>query len=461
MYERIKSHPTVRELYAQKLIAQGTVSPEDASKMLADAATRLAEAHQGVKSGTWTGAPDEHVAHGDAALATYETQIDRARLIAWNEELVRVPAGFTVHPKLVRQLERRKATFESDGEFDWGLGESLAFASLLAEGTPIRLTGQDTQRGTFSHRHLTFHDAKTNATHSPIQHLSDAHASFELYNSPLSEYACLGFEYGYAVELPNALVLWEAQFGDFNNGAQIIIDQFIAAGQAKWGETSRLVLLLPHGYEGAGPEHSSARIERFLQLSAEGNVQVANCTTPSQYFHLLRLQARQARALPLVIFTPKSLLRLKAAAGRIADLTDGTFLSVIEDPRMASKRDAVERVLLCSGKIYYDLIAHDDYAKLAKTAIVRVELLSPLPIQEILAVLESYPNLASIDWVQEEPKNMGARAHVRRRLIDKLPNAISEIGYVGRPYRASPSEGYGGAHALEQERIIKEALDES
>jgi len=460
MYERIKSHPTVRELYAQKLIARGILTLDDANALLADAGGRIAAAHQAVKSGTWAGAPDEHVAHGDTALATFETQIDRARLLAWNDALIRAPQGFTIHPKLARQLERRKATFESDGEFDWGLGEALAFASLLSEGTPIRLTGQDTQRGTFSHRHLVFHDAKTNATYAPIQHLGDARASFELYNSPLSEYACLGFEYGYAVELPNALVLWEAQFGDFDNGAQIIIDQFIAAGQAKWGETSRLVLLLPHGYEGAGPEHSSARIERFLQLSAEGNVQVANCSTPSQYFHLLRLQARQARALPLVIFTPKSLLRLKAAAGRVDDLTDGRFQTVIDDVRFADARGSVERVLLCSGKIYYDLIGHDDYARMTKTAIVRVELLSPLPIEEIVAVLEAYPKLRSITWVQEEPKNMGARAHVRRRLVDKLPNGIDDVGYVGRPYRASPSEGYGGAHALEQERIVREALSE-
>ncbi|MBD5633078.1 MAG: multifunctional oxoglutarate decarboxylase/oxoglutarate dehydrogenase thiamine pyrophosphate-binding subunit/dihydrolipoyllysine-residue succinyltransferase subunit, partial [Candidatus Eremiobacteraeota bacterium] len=460
MYETIKTHATVRELYAQKLIAQGVVTADEANAVLAAATARISAAHQGVKSGTWSGAPEGHLAHGDAALATYETQIDRARLVAWNDELIAVPPSFTIHPKLARQLERRKATFESEGEFDWGLGESLAFASLLAEGTPIRLTGQDTQRGTFSHRHLVFHDAKTNATHAPIQHLAESRASFELYNSPLSEYACLGFEYGYAVELPNALVLWEAQFGDFNNGAQIIIDQFIAAGQAKWGETSRLVLLLPHGYEGAGPEHSSARIERFLQLSAEGNVQVANCTTPSQYFHLLRLQARQSRALPLVVFTPKSLLRLKAAAGHIEELTGGTFQPVIDDARFVAERDTVRRVILCSGKIYYDLIAHEAYAKLTNTAIVRVELLSPLPVKEILGVLESYPKLARIDWVQEEPKNMGARAHVRRRLVDKLPNGITDVGYVGRPYRASPSEGYGGAHALEQERIVLEALSD-
>ena len=461
MYERIKSHPTVRELYAQKLIAQGIVSSDDVNAMLADATGRMTAAHGRIKSGNWGGQVGPLPAKGEGKLAQLETKIDRKRLLAWNDELVRVPDGFTVHPKLARQLERRTATFASEGEFDWGLGEGLAFASLLAEGTPIRLTGQDTARGTFSHRHLVFHDARTNATYAPIQHLSDAAGSMEVYNSPLSEYACLGFEYGYAVEAPDALVLWEAQFGDFNNGAQIIIDQFISAGHAKWGETSRLVLLLPHGYEGAGPEHSSARVERFLQLSAEGNVQVANCTTPSQYFHLLRLHARQARALPLVIFTPKSLLRLRAAWGHIGELAQGRFEPVLDDPRYARNRDAVERVLLCSGKIYYDLIGHERYTAMTKTAIVRVELLSPLPTKQILDTLEAYPNLQSIVWVQEEPKNMGARAHVRRRIVERLPHGITDISYVGRPYRASPSEGYGGAHAAEQERIVREALAES
>jgi 2-oxoglutarate decarboxylase len=460
MYERIKSHPTVRELYAQKLIAQGIATAEGANALVAAATARLTAAHKNVKSGTWQGQIGPHVTSGYTGLATLETKLAREKLLGWNDELVVVPEGFTIHPKLVRQLERRKATFANEGEVDFGLAEALALASLVTEGTPIRLTGQDTQRGTFSHRHLVYHDAKTDQTYAPIQHLTGARASIELYNSPLSEYACLGFEYGYAVETPNALVLWEAQFGDFNNGAQIIIDQFIAAGQAKWGETSRLVLLLPHGYEGAGPEHSSARIERFLQLSAEGNVQVANCSTAAQYFHLLRLQARQPRALPLVILTPKSLLRMKAASGGVGELSDGAFQPVIDDVRFAERRELVERVVLCSGKIYYDLTSHADYANLKKTAIVRVELLSPLPTTQIVDTLASYPNLAKVLWVQEEPKNMGARAHVRRRLVERLPNRIADVDYVGRPYRASPSEGYGGAHAVEQERIVREALAE-
>jgi len=461
MYERIKAHPTVRELYAQKLIASGTITAEDASALQADATARITQAHESVKSAAWTGRVGPLPAKSEGQLAELETKIDRAALLAWNDEFVRVPAGFTIHPKLLRQLERRKAAFANDGEFDWGLGEELAFASLLAEGTPIRLTGQDTQRGTFSHRHLVFHDATTSATYTPLQHLAQGRASMELYNSPLSEYACLGFEYGYAVETPQALVLWEAQFGDFNNGAQIIIDQFVAAGTAKWGETSRLVLLLPHGYEGAGPEHSSARIERFLQLSAEGNVQVANCSNAAQYFHLLRHQARQRRALPLVIFTPKSLLRMKAASGNIDELTNGTFQPVIDDPRMETgDREGIERVLLCSGKVYYDLIEDEAYQKLSKTAIVRVELLSPLPLQAIVATLEMYPNRKRVVWVQEEPKNMGARAHVRRRLMDRLPSGVVDVEYVGRPYRASPSEGYGGSHAVEQSRIVRAALTE-
>ena len=459
MYEAIKTHPTVRELYAQKLIAQGTITADDANAMLADATARITDAHKNVKSPDWkpTAEPD----HLQSAIEkATDAPVDKTKLLDWSGELLNVPSHFTIHPKLIRQLERRKATFETDGEVDWGLGEALAFSSLLAAGIPIRLTGQDVERGTFSHRHLVYHDAKNNAKYAPIQHLSSSQASFEIYNSPLSEYACLGFEYGYSVETPNALILWEAQFGDFNNGAQIIIDQFIAAGAAKWGEKSRLVLLLPHGYEGAGPEHSSARIERFLQLSAEGNVQIVNCSNAAQYYHLLRRQAIQERALPLVVFTPKSLLRMKSASGSMEELATGTFHPVLDDPRELD-RDTIERVLLCSGKIYYDLTTHADYAKMTKTAIVRVELLSPLPIGEIVAALEGYPNLKRVTWVQEEPMNMGARAHVRRRLVKRLPYGIADVDYVGRSYRASPSEGYGGAHAVEQERIVRTALDES
>lgn len=460
----IKLHPTVRELYAAQLVAHGVLTNEQSKEMQDAATARMTEAHKKVKSGKFKTKLIAAAAKTGTNEGAIDTKVDKERLLRWSDEVVHVPDGFTPNKKLTAQFAKRTAALRESGEVDWGLAEALAFASLLSEGTPIRLSGQDTERGTFSHRHAVLHDARTNAKHVPLQHLKDAKASFEIYNSPLSEYACLGFEYGYGFEIPNALVLWEAQFGDFNNGAQIIIDQFIAAGAAKWGQQTRLTLLLPHGYEGAGPEHSSARLERFLQLSAEGNIRVANCSTAAQYFHLLRAQAKAAQAYPLVVMTPKSLLRNRAAYGTIDELAGREFREVIDDPRYSgtgADKTGVKRVLLTSGHIYYDLTSSPLYEKATTTAIVRVELLSPLPTAEILRTLSSYPNAHQVVWVQEEPKNMGARAHVRRRLVERLPNGLVDIEYVGRPYRASPSEGYPGAHAVEQERIVREALTES
>ncbi len=467
MYDIIKSHPTVRELFASKLIAEGVASPEELSAMQEAATARIGEAHRAVKGDheptKLIDAARALAAHDDESI---ETGVDRESLVRWTSALTAVPADFTLSKKLQSQFERRAQLIASEGEIDWAMGEGLAFASLLTEGTPIRITGQDTGRGTFSHRHALLHDAATGAKYIPLQHIEGARASFELYNSPLSEYACLGFEYGYSTELTSALVLWEAQFGDFFNGAQIIIDQFIAAGASKWGQLSRLTLLLPHGYEGAGPEHSSARIERFLLLSAEGNIRIANCSNASQYFHLLRAQAKSVQAFPLVVFTPKSLLRKRASYGRLDDLTSGGFREVIDDPVASQRRESIRRILLCSGKIYHDLTASEDktiaqmYGSLAHTAIVRVELLSPFPTDKVLEVIDSYPNADHVVWVQEEPKNMGARAHVRRRLVEELPGRFKDLEYIGRPYRASPSEGYPGAHAVEQERILREALTE-
>ncbi len=468
MTELIKAHPTVRELFASQLVAQGVLTADQAKQMQDAANARMAEAHANVKEGK----SEKLIGTKRIALAeshpAAHTTLDRQTLIRWAELLSTAPEGFTPNAKLMKQFERRTATMKQTGETDWGISEGLAFASLLAEGVPIRLTGQDTERGTFSHRHAVLHDMKNNEKYAPLQHLPDATASFEIYNSPLSEYACLGFEYGYATAVPDGLVLWEAQFGDFNNGAQIIIDQFIAAGAAKWGQRSRLTLLLPHGYEGAGPEHSSARLERFLQLSAEGNIRIANCSTASQYFHLLRAQAKATDSYPLVVMTPKSLLRNAAAGGNLDDLANGAFKEVIDDPRFAAAdKSAVTRIILCSGKIYHDLTASSDatikamYGNLKQTAIVRTELLSPFPIKETLAIIATYANAKNVIWVQEEPKNMGARAHVRRRLVEELPDRIHDIEYIGRPYRASPSEGYPGAHAVEQERIIKAALTEA
>ena len=457
MYERIKNHPTARDLFANKLIAQGVITAEQAKEMVDEATARLQEAYKAVKE-SHGGSMIEKISQSAPLPTATLVPVDKAQLLQWSDDLVSVPDGFAANKKLITQFERRKATIAEKGLVDWGMAEALAFSSLLASGVPIRITGQDTERGTFSHRHAVLHDPTTNTEYVPLQHVPQAKASFEIHNSPLSEYACVGFEYGYAAAVPKALVLWEAQFGDFVNGAQIIIDQFIAAGQAKWGQTSRLTLLLPHGYEGQGPEHSSARLERFLQLAAEGNLRVAYPSTAGNYYHLLRQQAASPNPVSLVVMTPKSLLRSEAASGSIDDMANGAFKPVIDDPNVTDKKK-IERILLCSGKIYYDLIASDLYPKMKKTAIVRIELLSPMPSEEINNLFETYPNLKSLVWVQEEPKNMGARAYARRRLLEKLRKPF-DIGYAGRGYRASPSEGYPGAHAVEQERVIKMALTE-
>ncbi len=459
MYQVIKKHPSVRELFARQLIDGGVLS-EQASTEMTDAVWEvLSEAHAKLK---------DRIAHAEGDHATGEYQLDRSpspevntavsseRLKVTGEELLTVPDGFTVHPKLVKQLEQRREALESGQGINWAQAEALAFASLLTEGIPIRLTGQDAERGTFSQRHLVLHDPKTGQEHCAVQHLPGALAPMELHNSPLSEMACLGFEYGYSQEGPETLVLWEAQFGDFGNGAQVIIDQFIASGLAKWGQTSRLTLLLPHGYEGSGPEHSSARLERFLQLAAEGNLRVANATTPAQYFHLLRRQARIAKQRPLVIMTPKSLLRLPVAVSSLDDLANGRFQPVLAEPGVDPAR--VTRLLLCSGKIYYDVVGHQARQGNSGVAVGRAELLYPFPQAEILKLIESYPKLREVVWVQEEPRNMGARAHMSPRLQQILSEHIN-FGYVGRPERAASGEGYPVAHSREQNRIVTTALD--
>jgi 2-oxoglutarate dehydrogenase E1 component len=460
MYQVIKKHPPARELFAKELIAEGAVTEQESTEMTDNVWETLTEEHEKLKQRIAAAKEVEH--------ATGEYQLDRTpspevktavsadRLGVLNEELLAVPDGFTVHPKLVRQFEQRREALGPQGGITWAHGEALAFASLLTEGIPIRLTGQDTERGTFSQRHLVLHDPSTGQEHCAMQHLPGALAPMELHNSPLSEMACLGFEYGYSQEGPETLVLWEAQFGDFVNGAQVIIDQFIVSGLAKWGQTSRLTLLLPHGYEGSGPEHSSARLERFLQLAAEGNIRVANPTTPAQYFHLLRRQARIAKQRPLVIMTPKSLLRLRQASSHVDELVEGRFQPVLAEPGVDPER--VTRLILCSGKIYYDLAGYSARAEQPQVAIGRLELLYPFPQQELLALVSSYPNLSEVVWVQEEPRNMGARAHMSPRLLQILPEHL-HFGYIGRPERAAAGEGYPVAHAMEQNRIVATALD--
>ncbi|HEX4345021.1 MAG TPA: multifunctional oxoglutarate decarboxylase/oxoglutarate dehydrogenase thiamine pyrophosphate-binding subunit/dihydrolipoyllysine-residue succinyltransferase subunit, partial [Solirubrobacteraceae bacterium] len=463
MYERIKNHKRVAEIWADQLVAQGVVTQRDVDAQKDAVWDELTTLHQRLREQIKAAAEA-----GTVDQPTGEYQLDRTpspdvrtavgaeRLRILNDELLRTPEGFTVHPKLVKVLERRRVALGADGGIDWAHAEALAFAALLTEGTPIRLTGQDVERGTFSQRHMVLHDARTGQTICPIQSLPGALAPFELHNSPLSEVACLGFEYGYSAEGPETLVLWEAQFGDFVNAAQVIIDQFISSGLAKWGQTSRLVLLLPHGYEGSGPEHSSGRLERFLQMASEGNIRVANVTTPAQYFHLLRRQARVAKQRPLILMTPKSLLRLPQATNRIEHLAEARFFPVLAEPRVPVEN--VRRLVLCTGKIYYDLVGHPNRKGNDGVAIGRVELLYPFPQAQILELIESYPNLREVVWVQEEPRNMGARAHMFPRLMQILPERL-RFGYVGRPERASTGEGYPAAHVAEQSRIIRTTLD--
>ncbi len=452
----IADHPTVREQFAARLVADGDLTQEQADELEAEVLSELRQAHERLKETFGQGeAPqpgDSHVpaATGDEVV----TAVAADRLRALNEQLLRVPDSFTPNPKLMRQLERRRVALE-EGGIDWGQAEALAFASLLVEGIPIRLTGQDTERGTFSHRHDVLHDVNTGAWYTPLQHLDDAGAAFEIYNSPLSEYACVGFEYGYAAAAPEALVLWEAQFGDFVNGAEIIIDQFIAAGLSKWRESTRLTLLLPHGYEGNGPEHSSARLERFLQLAAQENLRIANCTTSGQYFHLLRRQALDATARPLVVMTPKGLLRLKQAGSTLDDLAGGEFRPVIDDPN--ADHESVERLVLCQGKVYYDIVGHEERANASRVAVGRLEQLYPFPGERVKELVAGYPNLREVVWAQEEPQNMGAWRALRHRLEETKPEDVALV-YVGRTWRASPSEGYPTAHLREQDRIVRAAL---
>ena len=457
MVKAIERQPPVRQLYAQSLASEGVVPEGHDEEVLRGVEASLKEAHEQLKEEL--AAPREQRGAPERKhLGVPRTAVEEATLRELNEELLAVPDGFQVHPKLARQLERRRETLGEAGGIDWGQAEALAFASLLLEGTPVRLTGQDSERGTFSHRHLVLHDHETGATHVPIQHLSGAAASCEVYNSPLSEFAALGFEYGYSVAVPNGLVLWEAQFGDFVNGAQVIIDQFLVSGFAKWEQTSRLTLLLPHGYEGNGPEHSSARVERFLQLAAQGNVRIANCSTPAQYFHLLRLQAHGSTPRPLVIFTPKSLLRLKQATSRIDELTSGSFRPVFDDPNVTDEqRKSVRRLLLCSGKVYYDIVGHEAYAQAQAVAVARLDQLYPFPVPAYAELLRAYPSLEELVWVQEEPQNMGPFRSIRHRLEESLPERIRLI-YAGRPWRASTSEAYPTAHVVEQDRLVRAAL---
>jgi 2-oxoglutarate dehydrogenase E1 component len=461
MYQRIESHPTVRELYASSLAEAGVVTPEEAEGFVAEVQDRMRQAHERLREEIEAGDGRQSQRErrpGRASGEEPETAVPLERLEKVNRQLLEVPDGFTVHPKLMRQLERRLDALGGDGGVDWAQAEALALGLLVEDGVPVRLTGQDTERGTFAHRHLVFHDVKTGDTYAPIENLPDATAPFRVYNSPLSEAACVGFEYGYAVACEQALVLWEAQFGDFVNGAQTIIDQFVVASLSKWGQTSRLTFLLPHGYEGNGPEHSSARVERFMQMAAQENIRIVNATTAAQYFHLLRRQALHPKARPLVVLTPKSLLRLKQATSSPAELVEGRFRPVLDDPTLSDEERAqVRRLVLCTGKVYYDIVGHDVHDESKGVAVARLEQLYPFPVSAYDELLARYPRITEVVWTQEEPQNMGAWRAIRHRLEEGLPAEV-ELRYCGRPWRASPSEGYPTAHVMEQDRIVHEAL---
>ncbi|HET7457396.1 MAG TPA: 2-oxoglutarate dehydrogenase E1 component [Gemmatimonadaceae bacterium] len=464
LYQKIKAHPTPRQVWGARLVREGVVTEQDVAAIDKELADRFQQIYQEVKAGAESGRGSGVGANAspEGPPAPPPTPIDTAvpaeRLTRLNAALLQYPAGFTPHPRLEKILARRAETLGDKGGIDWGQAEALAFGSLVSEGTSVRLTGQDAERGTFGHRNAVLHDANTGVTYVPLQHVraeGGKRAAFEVYNSPLTETAVMGFEYGFSNAAPDALTAWEAQYGDFVNVAQTIMDQFLFADRAKWGQDSGLTLLLPHGYEGGGPEHSSARLERFLQLCAEGNMVVAYPSTPAQYFHVIRRQAKRTPRRPLVLMQPKSLLRLPQAASALRDLAQGGFQPLIDDPIAAERRGEVRRVVFCTGKVYYDLSMAD--GRPAHVALVRVEELYPWPHAEIAATLERYPNVEDVVWAQEEPQNMGAWTYVAPRLRAATGNALN-VRYVGRPERASPAEGFESSHKAEQARIVAEAL---
>ncbi len=458
MYDKISTHPTVRAIWAKILETEGLVTAAEAEGMVTAAEAKLTEARN---KPVEVSLPE----NGDqfpriARVRSAHTAISAEALTELNEALLVRPNGFTPNVKLQRTVfARRRTALSTPNSIDWGHAETLAFASILADGTPIRLSGQDSERGTFGQRHLVLHDTDSGSAYIPLQHLKQARASFAVYNSPLSENAVLGFEYGYSMHAPGVMTIWEAQFGDFCNSAQVIIDQFLVSGNAKWRQIPSLVLLLPHGYEGMGPEHSSARLERFLQLAANDNIRVVNCTTAAQYFHLLRRQAAllETEPRPLIVMSPKSLLRHPRAASSISELTEGSFQSVINDARAAARSETITRLVLCSGKVYTDLVGTEQYTHAERVAVVRVEELYPFPEEDLRRVMGGYPNLQEITWLQEEPCNMGAWIYMASRIKDIL-GWSGDLNYAGRLEAASTAEGSAKRHEAEQSRLLEAAL---
>lgn len=463
MYRKIDEHPSVRELWAEALHKRGIIEGDDAQRLFQGYMDLLQDQMDALEPEQDLTEPRVEPPPPGAARRA-ETAVPLDRLQELNRGLLEIPEGFELHPKIERAREKRRSVLEEPDEttVDWATAEELALASILADGIAIRMTGEDTERGTFSQRHAVFHHHQTGVEFCPLQSFRQARAAFEIHNSPLTENAALGFEFGYNVQTPNRLVIWEAQYGDFVNGAQVVVDEFLVSARAKWGLTPSLVLLLPHGYEGHGPDHSSAYLERFLQLAAEGNVRIANCTTAAQFFHLLRRQAvlLDSDPLPLVVMTPKALLRHPLSASTPRELAEGRFHPILDDRERSSDRrrsKSVRRLLFCSGKVYTDLVGSEEREGREKeVALCRVEQLYPFPVEALTTVLEGYPRLEEVTWVQEEPENRGAWTYVRP-LLGALLRGSYRFRYVGRPALASAAEGSAARHKANQEHLVRQA----
>ena len=462
MYKDIQKHPTTAKLYAERLVREGKITPGEVEKIRLDVRKRLDTAledarearpldHEETVDDRWGG-----IGKANGKNWSMDTGVEAGALMSITAKATRVPPGFTIHPKLQRLQTLRQKMVEGEEPMDWGCAEMLAFGTLLTEGVEVRLAGQDSERGTFSHRHSVWYDYENGEPYVPLKNLDKNQANFTVVNSMLSEMAVLGFEYGISTADPLQLVIWEAQFGDFVNGAQPIIDEFIVSSESKWQKMSGIVLLLPHGYEGQGPDHSSARLERFLQMCADENIQVCYPTTPAQIFHLLRLQMKRDFRKPLIIMSPKSLLRHRLAVSSVTELTKGGFQAVIPDSEELDP-EAVTRLLFCSGKIYYELQSEREDNGNKTTAVVRIEQLYPYPQKELKKILAEYKQLKEMFWVQEEPQNMGAWTFIRSRMRRMLPKGV-KLKYIGREAAASPAHGYLSIHLGEQKEIIQTAF---
>jgi 2-oxoglutarate dehydrogenase E1 component len=458
MYRVIRQHPTARALYAGQLVAAGLLSAEDAQALLDEYRAGLDEGRPQARASLGLIGNKYTVDWSAYAQVDWTervpTGIELPRLRALGERITSVPDGFTLHPRVAQLMANRRKMVQGTLPLDWGCAETLAYASLLEDGFGVRLTGQDTGRGTFFHRHAVLHDQNSDATWIPLQHIAAQQPRVQVIDSVLSEEAVMGFEYGYATTDPHSLVIWEAQYGDFANGAQVIIDQFISSGEAKWERFCGLTLLLPHGYEGAGPEHSSARLERFLQLCAENNMQVCVPSTPAQMFHMLRRQMRQSFRKPLIVMTPKSLLRHELSVSALEELTRGSFARVIGEIDDIAAAD-VQRAVFCSGKVYFDLLKARRQEGLRDVALVRIEQLYPFPTEEYQAIINRYANAREVVWCQEEPQNQGAWYQIRHRLQELVRRPVL---YAGRAPAAAPATGIGKIHELEQRTLVAAAL---